>query len=410
MTATLLPLGSVADFIRGITFRPDDLVPPDADATVACFRTSNVQEDIELEDVWYLPRSFARRPDLFLREGDILISTANSWNLVGKCAWVPSLQYDAVPGGFIAAIRTDETKASPRYLFHWLRLPQTQNSLRNCANKTTNISNLSIERCLTLKLPLPPLDEQHRIATILDQVDDLRRKRRLALEKLNALPQAIFQEMFGDLFLRGSFSRLDSLIDEDDRINYGVVQPGSESPEGVPLVRVANIVTNNFKLESLKRISRAIESKYKRSRLRGSEVLVACVGSIGSVSLVTPDLAGMNIARAVARVPVDPKKANRIFIAAFLRLPQTQRYFVSETRTVAQPTLNIKQLAETLILDAPRDLQDVFAQRLRASDTIIAHCENSLNKMDALCASLQHHAFAGTLTSAPIEATLSAVR
>jgi len=284
------------------------------------------------------------------------------------------------------------------YLFHFLRTDAVIERA-TLLSVGINLPRLSPSHLLEFEIPLPPLDEQRRIAAILDQADDLRRKRRLALEKLNALPQAIFHEMFGELLLRGTFSRLDGLIDNHDRINYGVVQPGSEAVDGVPLIRVANLVANDFSLKSLKLISTTIESQYKRSRLRGSEVLVACVGSIGAVAMATPDFAGMNIARAVARVPIDSIKANRTYVAWFLRLPQTQNYFISETRTVAQPTLNIKQLGETRILDAPRELQESFAMRVAAISTLKEHYLRSLHRLDRLFASLQHHAFAGTLTA-----------
>src|SRR5262249_22349713 len=141
--------------------------------------------------------------------------------------------------------------------------------------------------------------------------------------------------------------RLDELIRRDDRINYGVVQPGPEVEQGIPLVRVENVVDEDFSRSNLKHISPQIEAQYSRSRLNGDEILVACVGSIGAVALAQPDHRGFNIARAVARIPVDPMKAERIFIAEYLKSPKTQAYFKSETRAVAQPTLNIKQLCET---------------------------------------------------------------
>ena len=48
------------------------------------------------------------------------------------------------------------------------------------------------------KVPLPPLDEQKRIAEILDKADALRAKRRAALAQLDILTQSIFLDMFGD--------------------------------------------------------------------------------------------------------------------------------------------------------------------------------------------------------------------
>ena len=94
----LAPLGDVADFVRGITFKPDDVVPMGTPGSVTCMRTKNVQAALDLSDVWGIPESFVKTPAKYLRQGDILVSTANSWNLVGKCCWVPSLPWAATFG------------------------------------------------------------------------------------------------------------------------------------------------------------------------------------------------------------------------------------------------------------------------------------------------------------------------
>lgn len=87
--AKTVTLGEVASFIRGISFKPTDKVAPFSDGSVVCFRTANVQETLDQTDLISIPRSFVKRKDQFVLEGDILVSTANSWNLVGKCSWVP---------------------------------------------------------------------------------------------------------------------------------------------------------------------------------------------------------------------------------------------------------------------------------------------------------------------------------
>ena len=88
-----VPLGDVASFIRGITFKPDDVVPVGSNGSVACMRTKNVQSELELSDVWGISDTFVKREDQYLAGGDLLVSSANSWNLVGKCCWVPVLPW-----------------------------------------------------------------------------------------------------------------------------------------------------------------------------------------------------------------------------------------------------------------------------------------------------------------------------
>src|SRR5712692_7850149 len=100
-----LPLGEVCEFIRGITFKPADLVEAGSPDSLACFRTKNVQALLEAGDLIHIPRSFVRSDRQLVHEGDTLISTANSNNLVGKCCFVARLDYPATLGGFIAAAR-----------------------------------------------------------------------------------------------------------------------------------------------------------------------------------------------------------------------------------------------------------------------------------------------------------------
>lgn len=198
MSASSVSLGDVAEFIRGITYKPADLVQNFSEDSIVCMRTANVQAELDDSDVLSIPRSFVKSENKILREGDLLVSTANSWNLVGKCCWVPSLGYEATVGGFIAALRGDKRRVDPRYLYRWFSSPETQANARNCGRQTTNISNMDLGRCLALKMPLPSLSEQRRIAAILDKADALRAKRREAIAKLDQLLQSVFLEMFGD--------------------------------------------------------------------------------------------------------------------------------------------------------------------------------------------------------------------
>lgn len=246
-------------------------------------------------------------------------------------------------------------------------------------------------------IPVPPLPEQRRIAEILDKADALRAKRRAAIAQLDTLTQSIFLDMFGDPATNPKgFAKkpLMSLVREDDTINYGVVQPGDDLDQGIPLIRVGDLLDGQVNHALLKRINPSIEAAYKRSRLRGDEILVSCVGSVGVVALADDSLKGFNIARAVARIPL-AETTSRIFLAAYLKTDYVQRYFTSELRTVSQPTLNIKQLSETAIVLPPIELQKEFVARMRIVERVKKTERASLASLETLFASLQHRAFQG---------------
>ena len=329
-----------------------------------------------------------------IQGGDVLVTIAGT---IGRTGVVPHDAPEMNCNQAVAIVRpTQEIERS--YLRHWLESQEARSQMLG-STVTGTISNLSLSQLGELRVPLPPLEEQRRIAAILDQAETLRTQRRTALALLDSLTQSLFLDMFGDPVANPKgwpFTRLDQLVRQDDSINYGVVQPGDALDGGVPLVRVGDVVDGNFDPAALKRIDAAIEQGYKRSRLRGDEILVTCVGSIGVVALVEPSMKGFNIARAVSRIPAS-EKVNRDFLASYLRTDYVQRYFTSELRTVSQPTLNIKQICETRVIQPPLDLQQTFATRIASIEALQATHRRALAALDALFASLQQRAFAGML-------------
>jgi len=219
------------------------------------------------------------------------------------------------------------------------------------------------------EIPLPypedsekSLKEQKRIAAILDKADGIRRKRKQAIQLADDFLRSVFLDMFGDPVTNPKGwdkTELGSLIEKDDRLNYGVVQPGVHDEEGVPLIRSGDLYDFTPRVESLKHVSKEINLKHRKSILRGNELLIACVGSIGKVGWVSEEMIGWNIARAVTRIPLI-KSVNREYIYRYLQSPVVQAYFEKETRAVAQPTLNVSLIAKTPVTLPPESFQKKF--------------------------------------------------
>lgn len=328
--------------------------------------------------------------------GDVLVSTVRP-NLNGV-ARVPDQLDGATASTGFCVLRARESKFDGGYLFHWVKSPAF---VADMVNKATGASYPAVSDRIIFdsRIPLPPLAEQRRIAEVLDRAEALRAKRRAALAQLDSLTQSLFLDLFGDPATNPQgFPKkpLASLVRDDDTINYGVVQPGDDLEEGIPLVRVGDLIEGKVRHSELKRIAPSIEAAYKRSRLRGDEILVSCVGSIGVVALANESVKSFNIARAVARIPL-AETTSRVFMAAYLSTDFVQRYFTNELRTVSQPTLNIKQLSETTVVLPPISLQREFARRVTAVEALKRAQRASLAELDALFATLQHRAFKGEL-------------
>ncbi|MDG4806496.1 restriction endonuclease subunit S [Micromonospora sp. WMMD1120] len=283
----------------------------------------------------------------------------------------------------------------PSYLYWALRAAD----LSGGANRAAMGEVLNKASLRNLPIPVPPIRAQRRIAEVLDRADGLGVKRRQTLAVLGELERSAFVAAFGDPSVNPyqfPECELAELVSVGDRINYGVVQPGTHDEAGVPMIRVGDLTVNGVDRSNLKRISPLIESQYSRSRIRGNELLVSCVGSVGSVSMVGPEDVGSNIARAVARVPVDDDDT-RQYLMAYLRTKAAQDYFVRELRTVSQPTLNIKQIAATRVLVPPPNLLRKFAIQVGASNRLEVMHRAHLAGLEVLFASLQDKAFRGEL-------------
>lgn len=155
-------------------------------------------------------------------------------------------------------------------------------------------------------------------------------------------------------------------------ISYGVLQPGGDLDGGIPLIRVCDVVGGRVLDAQLKRISPNISAQYQRTILRGGEVLLTVVGTIGRTAVVPQSLAGANTARAVAVIavllPVSPQ-----FFELCLREDSMRVRLTKASHEVARKTLNLEDVRITTIPLPP----------LAEQQQIVALVEERLSQIDA---------------------------
>lgn len=251
-----------------------------------------------------------------------------------------------------------------------------------------------------IKVPLPPLPEQRRIAAILDQADALRRLRRKSLSRLSDLGQAIFFEMFGD---------------------------AASDPRGWPTIRLGDLCS----VGSSKRV---FVSEFTESGVpfyRGTEV-----GQLGAGKSIDPDLfistqhyeiliaesgrpeIGDLLLPSICHdgriwlVNDDKpfyfkdgrvlwiKSANAEIDGEYLRR-HLQVMLLRDYSKIASGTtfaeLKIVNLKSLQILNPPLELQRQFAERMSALERTRVESLGAINMIDSLFTSLQHRAFRGEL-------------
>ncbi|MEX2411521.1 MAG: restriction endonuclease subunit S, partial [Candidatus Paceibacterota bacterium] len=171
-------MGNISDVIRGITFPGSEKKEEKGSGDILCLKTSNVQDQLEWDDVIYVDESFVKREDQYLQKNDIVISMANSYELVGKVALADQIPEESSFGGFLSVIRP--FLFDPLYYFYLLRSNHVQEAFRESSSQTVNIANISLKVMLPIPMPLPPLAEQNRIVqrieSLFAEVDELETK------------------------------------------------------------------------------------------------------------------------------------------------------------------------------------------------------------------------------------------
>ena len=390
-------LGDVAEFVRGINFKPDDVVPTGTPGSVACMRTKNVQAELDLSDVWSVGEQFVRREDQFLQAGDVLVSSANSWNLVGKCCWIPELPGRASFGGFVSVLRPHRAKIEPRFLFRWFSSDRIQTTLRSFGQQTTNISNLNIDRCLRLPLPLPPLEEQRRIAEVLDRAEALRAKRRAALAQLDSLTQSLFLDLFGDPannpkgwpmkpFGEVCDTRLGKMLDQKQQTGQHLR----------PYLRNASVQWFRFELADISEMD-FDEKARKLFRLKDGDLLICEGGEPGRAAVWRGEIEECYYQKALHRARPRGDLAIPDFLAWQLWFLAHRGGLGDHVTSATIAHLTGEKLNAMEVPVPPIPLQREFARRVTGVEALKTAQRASLAELDALFATLQHRAFRGEL-------------
>lgn len=376
-------LGNIATFVNGYAFKPSDW----SEDGLEIIRIQNLTKGSSDTNFYRgaIPEKYK------VRYGDVLISWSATldifvWN--GDDAWLNQHIFKVV---------FDKIEIDKNYFIFAIR--NILGEMRKQVHGAT-MQHITKGKFDNLEIPLPPLATQKRIAEILDAADALRRKDQELLKKYDELAQAIFIDMFGDPVKNEKgweVRKIKELLFTGEKISYGIVQPGDEQQNGVPVIRVGDFSMLGISKNNIKMVAPYIEQKHKKTRLIGDEVLIACVGSIGKIALVDQSLKGYNIVRATARVRLDQMVVNRKYLAVLLSQPSIQDYFISETRTVSQPTLNIKQIEETKILlpsiEFQNKFEEVYNNIYKAVDVLL------IDKSRVAFEALIHKAFKGELVA-----------
>jgi len=324
--------------------------------------------------------------------GEVLVSIAGT---IGRAGIVPDNAPPLNCNQAVAIVRTNENIFRP-YLRHWLESNDAQSQIIG-ATVTGTISNLSLTQIGNLQFPLPPLEEQRRIAEILDRAKELRSKRREAIAQLDTLTQAIFIEMFGDPATNPKEWTVSKLGDIAEKITDGEHQTPKRTLQGIKLLSARNVQNGYIDVRDVDYVSiKDYQRIMKRCNPGKGDILLSCSGTIGRVTTVDTDEL-FSLVRSVALLKLKHDLINSKFLEYFLRTPALHAKMQQRANASSQANLFQNQIRELPTFIPPLTLQKEFAQRVEAVEKLKASHRASLSELNALFASLQHRAFRGEL-------------
>lgn len=162
------------------------------------------------------------------------------------------------------------------------------------------------------------------------------------------------------------------------KIGYGIVQPGASPSFGVPIIKANNIISGLSDVSLLDKTTENIAAQYSRTKLRGGELVISLVGSVGKTAIVPSSFAGANLVRATGLIDI-VNSSLALWVKYYIDSPEGQYYINSKLNTTVQATLNVKDLVEMPIPMPDVDVRDYIVSILSSLDAQIEN-NNRINR------------------------------
>ncbi len=325
-------------------------------------------------------------------DGDVLLAKITPCFENGKIAFAKLKTEYGFGSTEFHVIRADRERLDGRYLVHFLRRDEIR--VDGARNMTGSAGQRRVPKHYleSLSIPLPTLNEQRRIASILDQTDALRAKRREALAQLDSLTQSIFIEMFGDPNLHPTTS-LEGIC---ELITDGTHQTPTYADTGTIFLSAKNVTSGYIDWENIKYIPQSLHLElHRRLAPKVGDILLAKNGTTGVAAIVDRDcIFDVYVSLALLRPKHDVLPS---YLLGAINSPICKKQFNESLKGIGVPNLHLKEIRTTKIPMPPMQVQEEFAKRMAAVEIQKIVCRTALIEHDALFASIQHRAFQGEL-------------
>lgn len=388
-------LGEVCDVINGLWIGKKEPF-----INVAVIRNTNFSKDcqLNLDKVAFIDVEVKQFASKKLKFGDIIIekSGGSEKQPVGRPILFNISDGNYSFSNFTSTLRIkDNTEVNSAYLHKCLYAFYLKGETIKLQSKTTGLHNLNIKGYLRLNIPLPPLSTQLAIVSELDKINKLIRLKKEQLKDFDNLAQSLFYEMFGDPVENEKgweVKKLNEIVSDNCSISYGIVQPGDGVENGVPVVRPVDMTKTFVSRKGLKNTTKEISDSYKRTILKGNEILMCVRGTTGLISMATPELQGCNVTRGIAPIECGPT-CDKWFVFYQILNPAIQHHIAEYTRGIALKQINMKDVRDIPLCLPPLSPQRLFAQRIEQIEREKSEVQKSIQDLETLLASRMQYWF-----------------
>ena len=300
-----------------------------------------------------------------IKPGDILMTIVGT---VGRTAIVPDGISTITLQRSVAVLHPLKDICFSRYLMYALRSKRKffESEAHGVAQKGIYLKQLS-----NIIVDVPELERQEATVQILDFVQNIIKKRHEELDKLDELIKARFVEMFGDPVDNPKgwrMKKLQELVSDDCTISYGIVQTGDDQEEGIPVFRPVDIVDHVPTRSELKKTTEEISNKYKRTLLKGREMLITVRANIADTCIVGEEFVGCNVGRGI--VPIRTNEDEMIL--EFLKHQIDSKHLNDNIKALAKGItliqLNMEDLREISLIVPPKEQQKAYVEFAKQTD------------------------------------------
>ena len=313
---------------------------------------------------------------------------------VGRMAM---LGIDAATNQAVCSIIPDQDRAFPKYVYYAL-LSKVPDFLRNAVGGAQ--PNISQGKIKATRIPLPPLEEQKRIATILDKADAIRRKRQQAIQLADEFLRAVFLDMFGDPVTNPKGFPLGTIRDLVESANYGSSAKASEAVGDYPILRMGNITYEGaIDMTDLKYIDLTDKEKPKYLAVKG-DLLFNRTNSkelVGKTAVYDRD-DPVAIAGYLIRVRTN-EKGNSHYISGYLNSSHGKATLQNMCKSiVGMANINAQEMQDIPVIIPPVRLQNRYGGIVVSTKEKLEAHQAALNANNELFNALSQKAFSGQLS------------